>query len=134
MCTCVYIFIYMGKVMHMPGISMEVRRSEDNLRCWSSSFTLFETRSGCGWIPDCNSTTVGSSLRGLLGLVGCQPSSCFNERSCLKRVKWRVIEQDAYNRTVYWFLYIHAQVHAFAHAHIYIPHATYLSLTYMLNK
>lgn len=29
---CTYIFMCMGKVMHMPGISMEVRRSEDNFR------------------------------------------------------------------------------------------------------
>lgn len=40
MCTCVYKFMCMGKVMHIPGTSMEVRRSEDNLQCWSSSFTL----------------------------------------------------------------------------------------------
>lgn len=95
MCTCVYIFMCMGKVVHMPGMSMEVRRSEDNLRCWFSSFTLFETRPGCGWIPDCNPTTVGGTIRGLLGLAGCQPSSSCNERSCLKGVRWRVIEHDA---------------------------------------
>lgn len=47
-------------------------RSEDNLRCWSSLSTLFETKSGCGWISAGYPSTVAGRGKGFAKALSAQ--------------------------------------------------------------
>lgn len=45
-------------------------------------------------IYDCNPSAIGDGDKGTLGLAECHSRSWFREGICLKRIRWRAIEQD----------------------------------------
>lgn len=55
---------------------------------------------------------------GLLGLAGCQTSSRFSKRPCLKRIRWRMLE----HLEPFSVLYVYIQMyiyHTDRHTHMY---------------
>lgn len=66
--TCAYSCVQVGACI----CQAYVWKSEDNLRCWSSLSTWFETKSGCGWISAGYPSTVAGSGKRLAKALSAQ--------------------------------------------------------------